>query len=92
MRRLRWLIPLVMLLMLAAIIAAPFTATGTRLVIAAANSVPGLSVQHGSGNLMGDLELVSVRYLAGSVEIEVAIYRPGLIAAACGRAAFVLIA
>ena len=70
MRRFRWIIPVALVLVFLFAAAAPFTATGTRLVVAVANMVPGLSVQHSSGALLGDLEIATVRYAADAVEIE----------------------
>ena len=72
MRRLRWVIPLALLVALALLAVAPFTATGTRLAVAAANTVPGLSVQHRSGTLLGDLELAALRFAAAGVDIDLA--------------------
>ena len=78
MRRLRWILPLSIVLVLAAVVAVPFTATGTRLAVAAINKVPGLSVQHRSGTLFGDLELSSVGFVTDAVDIEVADLRAKL--------------
>ena len=78
MRRLRWIVPLIMVLVLAALIAMPFTATGTRLAVAVANKLPGLTVQHRGGTLFGDLELGAVRFVTDAVSIEVSEVRAKL--------------
>jgi autotransporter translocation and assembly factor TamB len=78
MRRMRWIIPVVMLLAIAVVAAMPFTAAGTRLVVAAANKIPGLSVEHSSGTLFAGLELSTVGFVTGAVDIDVADLRAKL--------------
>lgn len=71
MLRKRWLIASGLLLLIAMAALAPFTAVGTRSVVAIANLMPGLTLVHRSGVLFGAFELASVTYDNDVVSVTV---------------------
>ena len=46
----------------ALVISMPFTETGTRVLLGFTASLTGIDLEHGNGELLGDLELQRVRY------------------------------
>lgn len=51
----------VLLLLLAGLVALPFTATGTRLLVPMVEGFAGVEIEHQGGSLMGDLRLRRIR-------------------------------
>ncbi len=72
---------LLLLLVLAVVVALPFTAAGSRLLIERADQLDAIAVEYSGGQLFGELELGHFRYESEALKLELksvqTVLRPG---------------